>query len=154
MGISRRQFFMTFAGAAASFSLLTVLPGRLFAKWNARAFNAGRIDDAIREKYGVLPVEDSSAIHLTLPEIADDGAFVPVSVASDMPGITSISIFSETNVSPLVASFDVLPRMRPDVSLRIKIAETGKVVAIVKVGDRLYSSYRLVVVSVGGCGCG
>ncbi|NTW52254.1 MAG: thiosulfate oxidation carrier protein SoxY [Chlorobiaceae bacterium] len=152
MGISRRQFFKAFSGMVASLSVLTVTAERLFAKWNAGAFHAGKLDDAVREKYGALPVEDSAAIKLTVPEIAEDGAFVPVSISSDMPGITNITIYSETNVFPLVASFDVLPRMRPDLSLRVRMAETGKITAIAQAGGRLYRSSRLVVVSVGGCG--
>jgi sulfur-oxidizing protein SoxY len=152
MGISRRQFFRSIAGTFLSLSVMSVFPERLFARWNAGAFKAGKLDDAVRELYGTLPEEDSSSIELTVPEIADDGAFVPVSVSSGMPGITSISIFSETNFSPLVASFDILPRMRPNLSLRIRMAETGKVVVIAKAGDRLYRTSKLVVVSVGGCG--
>jgi sulfur-oxidizing protein SoxY len=152
MGISRRQFFRTVAWVGASLSVMSVLPERLLARWNAGAFKADKLEDAVREKYGSLPVEDSSAIQLTVPEIAEDGAFVPVSVSSVMPGITSISIFSETNFSPLVASFDVMPRMRPNISLRIRMAETGNVVVMAKAGDHLYRASRLVVVSVGGCG--
>jgi sulfur-oxidizing protein SoxY len=152
MGISRRQFFRTIAGTLFSLSVISFLPERLLAGWNAGAFKAGKLEDAVRELYGTLTVEDSPAIELTVPEVAEDGAFVPVSVSSGMPGITSISIFSETNFSPLVASFDILPRMRPNLSLRIRMAETGKVVVIAKAGDRLYRVSKLVVVSVGGCG--
>jgi sulfur-oxidizing protein SoxY len=133
-------------------AVMAILPERLLAKWTAKAFQAGKLDDAVREKYGVLPIEDSEAIRLTVPEIAEDGAFVPVSVSSGIPGTTSISIFSETNFLPLVASFDILPRMRPDLSLRIRMAETGKVIVIAQAGGRLYRTSRMVVVSVGGCG--
>ncbi|NTU58600.1 MAG: thiosulfate oxidation carrier protein SoxY [Chlorobiaceae bacterium] len=152
MGISRRQFIRFLGGAIVSFPVVSLLPERLLAKWNAGAFGAASMEDAVREKYGSLPIEDSSAIELTAPLVAEDGLFVPVSVASTIQGITSISFFSEKNFSPLVASFDLLPRMRPNISLRIKVAETGKVVVIAKAGERLYRASRMVVVSVGGCG--
>ena len=152
MGISRRDFCRTIAGSAASFAVLAVMPGRLLASWNEKAFSASKLDEAIAAKFGSLPIEDSTAIQIQAPEIAENGAFVPVSVSTTIPGATNISIFTPANFSPMIASFDVLPRMIPDVSLRMRMAKTSNLVVIVQAGGKLYRATREVKVTIGGCG--
>lgn len=152
MGISRRDFCKTLAGSAASLAVLAVIPGRALASWSEKAFMADKLDDAIAAKYGGLPIEDSSAIEIKAPEIAENGAFVPVTVSTTIPGVTSISIFVPVNFSPLVTSIDVLPRMKPDVSMRIRMAKTSNMVVIIKAGNKLYRTVREVKVTIGGCG--
>jgi sulfur-oxidizing protein SoxY len=152
MGISRRDFCRTIAGSAASVAVLAVMPGRLLASWSEKAFSANKLDDAIAAKFGSLPIEDSTAIQIKAPEIAENGAFVPVSVSTTLPGVTNISIFTPANFSPMIASFDVLPRMIPDVSLRMRMAKTSNLVVIVQTGGKLYRATREVKVTIGGCG--
>ncbi|HHE31332.1 MAG TPA: thiosulfate oxidation carrier protein SoxY [Chlorobaculum parvum] len=152
MGISRRDFCRTVAGSAASVAVLSMMPGTLLAKWSDKAFTANELDAAIAAKYGSLPIEDSTAIEIKAPEIAENGAFVPVTVSTPIPGVTNISIFTPANFSPLVASFDVLPRMKPDVSFRMRMAKTSNVVVIAQAGGKLYRTVREVKVTIGGCG--
>lgn len=152
MGISRRDFCKTLAGSAASLAVMAVLPGRALASWSEKAFMADKLEDAIAARYGALPIEDSSAIQIKAPEIAENGAFVPVTVSTTIPGVTNISIFVPANFSPLVSSIDVLPRMKPDVSLRIRMAKTSNMVVIAQVGNKLYRTVREVKVTIGGCG--
>ena len=152
MGISRRQFCKTLSGSLASAALLAAAPTRLLANWSDKAFQAEKLEDAIKAKYGLLPIEDSTAIKITAPEIAENGAYVPVSVSAPLPGVTSISIFSEANFSPMIASVDVMPMMRPDVSVRIRLAKTASVVVIAQAGNKLYRATREVKVTIGGCG--
>jgi len=152
MGISRRNFCKTVAGSAASVAVLAMMPGNLMAKWSEKAFGASELDAAIAAKYGSLPIEDSTAIEIKAPEIAENGAFVPVTVSTTIPGVTSISVFTPANFSPLVASFDVLPRMKPDVSFRMRMAKTSNLVVIAQAGGKLYRAVREVKVTIGGCG--
>jgi sulfur-oxidizing protein SoxY len=152
MGISRRDFCKTLAGSAASVAVLAVLPGNALASWSEKAFMADKLDDAIAAKYGKLPIEDSTAIQIKAPEIAENGAFVPVTVSTTIPGVTNISIFVPVNFSPLVSSIDVLPKMKPDVSLRIRMAKTSNMVVIARAGNKLYRTVREVKVTIGGCG--
>lgn len=152
MGISRRVFCKTVAGSAASVAVLAFMPGTLMASWSEKAFSASKLDDAIAAKFGSLPIQDSTAIQIKAPEIAENGAFVPVTVSTTIPGATSISIFTPANFSPMVASFDVLPRMKPEVSLRMRMAKTDNLVVIVQAGGKLYRAVREVKVTIGGCG--
>ncbi len=152
MGISRRNFFQLIAGAAASVAAVAMLPGRVFAKWNEKAFTVSELDDAIAAKYGSLPIEDSADIEIKAPEIAENGAFVPVTVSTTIPEVSNISVFAPANFSPLVASFDVLPRMKPDISFRMRMAETSDLIVMVQSGAKLYRATREVKVTIGGCG--
>jgi sulfur-oxidizing protein SoxY len=152
MGISRRDFCKTLAGSVASVAVMAAMPGRLLASWSEKAFMADKLDDAIKAKFGALPIEDSAAIQIKAPEIAENGAFVPVTVSTSIPGVTNISIFSEANFSPMVASVDVLPRMKPNVSMRVRMAKTANMVVIAQAGNKLYRSVREVKVTIGGCG--
>jgi sulfur-oxidizing protein SoxY len=152
MGISRRNFCKTIAGSAVSVAVLAAMPVRLLASWSDKAFAADKLEDAIAAKYGALPIEESTAIQIKAPEIAENGAFVPVTVSTTIPGATNISIFTPANFSPMVASFDVLPRMKPEVSVRIRMAKTANLVVIAQVGGKLYRATREIKVTIGGCG--
>lgn len=152
MGISRRDFCKTIAGSAASLAALAVMPGNLLASWSDKAFAAGKLDEAIAAKYGALPIEDSTSIQIKAPEIAENGAFVPITVSTTIPGVTNISVFTPANFSPMVASFDLLPRMKPEVSTRIRMAKTDNLIVIAQAGGKLYRAVREVKVTIGGCG--
>jgi sulfur-oxidizing protein SoxY len=152
MGISRRNFCKTVAGSVASVAVLATMPGKLLANWNNKSFAADKLDDAITARYGALPIEDSTAIQIKAPEIAENGAFVPVTVGTTIPGATNISIFTPANFSPMVASFDIMPRMKPEVSLRMRMAKTANLVVIVQAGGKLFRTVREVKVTIGGCG--
>ena len=152
MGISRRQFFKSLGGAAAYAAVISAVPERVFAAWNQNAFTSETLTAAIAAKYGTLPIEDSAAIQIKSPEIAENGAYVPVSVSTTIQSVSNITIFSEANFTPMVASFDIMPRMKPDLSLRLRMAKTANLVVMVQAGGKLYRAVREVKVTIGGCG--
>lgn len=151
MGISRRQFLKGVAGSMA-LAAVAAIPGSAIAAWSKEAFTSETLDAAIAARYGSLPVEDSANIVIKAPEIAENGAYVPVTVSTDIPGAKSISIFSEANFAPLVATFEVMPRMVPEVSLRMRMAKTANMVVLVEAGGKLHRAVREVKVTIGGCG--
>lgn len=152
MGISRRQFFKSVAGACAYTAVITALPKRAAAAWSEKAFASETLAGAITGKYGALPIEDSTAIQIKAPEIAENGAYVPVSVSTSIKGASNISIFSEGNFSPMVASFNLMPRSLPEVSLRMRMVKTANLVVLVQANGKLYRAVREVKVTIGGCG--
>ena len=83
---------------------------------------------------------------------AENGAVVPVSVTTSIDGASSISLFADKNATPLTAEFTLGPSTEGYVSTRIKMGKTANVVAVVKAGDKLYSSSKEVKVTIGGCG--
>jgi predicted secreted protein len=95
---------------------------------------------------------NSPAIDLQLPEIAEDGRTVPVSVSCSLPGVREIAIVIEPNPVPLAAQFDVPDGAEPYVATRVKIARSGRVVAHVRTDNGSFAAYRDVKVITGGCG--
>jgi sulfur-oxidizing protein SoxY len=137
-------------GVAISSGILT--PQAVLADWPAAAFTAKTVDNGLNDLFGTTKLEASDKIKVKAPEIAENGAVVPVTVEASMDGIQSISIVAAGNQTPLIASFDMGPGAVGFVSTRIKMAKTAKVIAIAKVGDKLYSAAKEVKVTIGGCG--
>jgi sulfur-oxidizing protein SoxY len=137
-------------GMAVGTGLLT--PRLALAEWPAGAFKAKSVDDALKDLVGTSSHETSDKIKIKAPDIAENGAVVPVTVQADMDGVQSISIIAAGNQTPLIASFDMGPGAIGFVSTRIKMAKTADVIAVAKVGDKLYSASKEVKVTIGGCG--
>ena len=146
-------------GSAASAALGTAIaaglitPSRLFAAGKLQpAFQAKSSDEVMASLFPGHHIETSQAINIKAPDIAENGAVVPITVSSEMSGIESISLLVTENATPLVASFDLPDNADAFVSTRIKMGKTSDVVAIAKVGDKLYRASREVKVTIGGCG--
>jgi sulfur-oxidizing protein SoxY len=135
------------AGLAVSAGLLT--PSMVMAEGGG-AFDAKTLDDALKAM-AITPTE-SADIKIKAPEIAENGAVVPVTVTSGVAGTTEISILVENNPTPLAATFILGEGAKPEVSTRIKMGKTSNVVAIAKAGDKTYSAKQEVKVTIGGCG--
>ena len=137
-------------GVAAGAGLLT--PRMVLAEWPESAFKSTSVDDALNALLGSNAHEADESIKIKAPDIAENGAVVPVTVESDAEGIGSISIIAAGNQTPLVASFNLGESALGFVSTRIKMAKTAEVVAIVKAGDKVMSATKEVKVTIGGCG--
>ncbi len=137
-------------GAAVGAGLLT--PQLVLAQWNESAFKARDISTALTDLLGDDAPETSDKIKIKAPDIAENGAVVPITVETDLEDVTSITIIASKNQTPLIASFELSETALPFVSTRIKMAETSDVVAVVKAGDKLYQSAKNVKVTIGGCG--
>jgi sulfur-oxidizing protein SoxY len=120
-------------------------------KYPEEAFKQKTGDDAIKALYGKT-AETSDKVKLDAPEIAENGAVVPISVSSSLPGVTSISILVTENPFTLTASYKIPEGTLASVSNRLKMAKTSNVIAIVEAGGKLYSASKEVKVTVGGCG--
>jgi len=132
-------------------SAMAAWPRLLWAARPDAAFLSDNADQAIADVYGQQPVE-SDQIKMKIPDIAENGAVVPVTVSTELADVESISIVVVNNPTPFVASFDMGPRVLPSVSVRIKMGESSTVLALVKAGGNLYSTSKDVKVTIGGCG--
>ena len=139
VGMAGIRFDLTPAFAAAN------------EKYPEDAFIQTNSDDAIKSLYGKT-AEASDKIKLDAPEIAENGAVVPVAVSSTLSDVTSISILAAENPNALVASYRIPAGTIPTVANRIKMAKTSNVIAVVEAGGKLYSATKEVKVTVGGCG--
>ncbi len=155
MNQTRRAFLKStgIAGAVAvaMFAGLLKTGKALAAEWNSLAFTAKTLDDAIKNS-GYSAAATSDDILIKVPEIAENGALVPVEATSNIPGTTSIAIFSDKNPNPLIAEFKFLNGAEPFISVRIKMAETSFVRVMVKADGKVYTNSREVKVTAGGCG--
>ena len=136
------------AGVAAGAGLL--VPGNVLADWNQAAFDAKDMDSAMSAIAGGAG-EASSDIKIKAPDIAENGAVVPVTVSTGMAA-ESISLFASNNGTPLTSSYNLGEGATGYVSTRIKMAKTSDVVALVKSDGKLYSAKKEVKVTIGGCG--
>jgi len=136
------------AGLLASTGLF---PGYVLA-YNRNAFDAKNVPDAVKALGGGAPAE-SRDVTITGPEIADNGAVVPLAAATTLGGVKHLLILVEKNPSALVARFDVTDAVEPSFSTRVKMSQSSDVyaVAITHDGKALFAK-REVKVTLGGCG--
>ena len=139
------------AGLAGTAPLYRARAAADAAQWPKNAFAQKTEADAIKALYGKTP-EVSDKVSLDAPEIAENGAVVPISVSTTLPDVTSIAILVSENPFPLAANYPIPPGTSPMVSNRLKMAKTSKVIALVASGDKVFSASKEVKVTVGGCG--
>ncbi len=155
MNVKRRILLKgTFAagatGIAISAGLLT--PKAVLAAWPKAAFEAKDASAALKAALGSADTTESSDIKLKAPDIAENGAVVPVTITSSIPNTESISIVVAKNGTPLAATFNLGATTEGYVSTRIKMGKTSDVTAVIKAGGKLYSTSKNVKVTIGGCG--
>ena len=155
MAINRRKFLkhsvtLSLIGLAASAGLITPKMGN--ASWSKKAFDATSLDTAIEALVGQIELIESNNIHLKAPNVAENGAVVPITVTSSIEAVESIAVFVEKNPIPLIAHFRLAPATEAFASARVKMAETSDIIIIVKANNQLYTTRKKVKVTIGGCG--
>lgn len=146
-----RRTFLQWTGAALAVGSGLVKTGHSFAAtWNKSGFESKALADAIKA-LGATGAADSKDIVITAPDIAENGAVVPIAIVSRIPNTRSISILAEKNPFPLAATFDVAGS-DPYVSTRIKMGQTSNVRAVVQADGKFYTAAREVKITIGGCG--
>ena len=127
-------------------------PRTVLAAWPSSAFEAKSPADAMNGLYGSADNTTSGAIKIKAPDIAENGAVVPVTVETSLQGVSAIAIMAEKNAQPLAANFELAANAKGTVSTRIKMGKTSDVIAVVKSGGKLYTARKNVKVTIGGCG--
>ena len=150
MSISRRSFIQR--SLYTGLLVLGAVPFSRIAKaaWPSAAFDEIEYQPALKGLIGDEPLLDG---HVTIqaPEIAENGATVPVKISTDLDNVEWISIFGDKNPRPWISRFYFHGKSKPFVSTRIKLRESSHVVAIVKADGKLYSTKSAVRVTAGGC---
>lgn len=127
-------------------------PTGLNRPWPRLAFAARKLEEAQAHLFGLRKPQESAQITLDIPDLAEDGAVVPVSVFTSLPEVDSIALLAEKNPNPLLAQFLLSPRLEPFVSTHVKLGGSGAVLALVRSKGRVYVARKTVKVTVGGCG--
>ena len=153
MNQSRRDAMRiaTVLGLAVSAGILK--PGEAWAatEWNAKAFEAKTLQDA-EKALGAATVTESKDVAINGPDIAENGAVVPVSVTSSLPKTEYVAILVEKNPQPLAAGFNIPEGTSTTVTTRVKMGGTSNVYALVKADGKWYTSFKEIKVTLGGCG--
>ena len=123
----------------------------LAAAWPKEAFAAKSPADALKN-LNAASTEPSSAITIDAPQIAENGAVVPVEITSNIPGTTSLAVLVDKNPFPLAGRFDFMDGALPFVKVNLKMGETSEVRVVATAGGRNYVATKEIKVTIGGCG--
>ena len=122
------------------------------ADWNKAAFETRSLDETLKALGGTAPAQSKDITFVATPDIAENGAVVPIGVASSIPKTESIAIMIEKNPSWLAAIFDIPPGTDPAISTRVKMGQSSNVYALVKADGKYYVASKEIKVTLGGCG--
>ena len=149
---TRRELLQRSASVAGLLAGLGLLPAAAQAAWNPAAFDAKSLAEVTRALGLSAPV-DSKEVMLLGPEIAENGAVVPVSVACALPGVKRVLILVEKNPSLLCAVFEMSDAIEPSITTRVKLGQSSNVLAVAVMADgRVLFSQKEIKVTLGGCG--
>ncbi len=120
--------------------------------WNKAAFDARTMDEALKAVGGGAPTPSKDIAFVSTPDIAENGAVVPIGISSSIPKTESIAILIEKNPNMLTASFDIPAGTEPSITTRVKMGQSSNVYALVKADGRYYVASKEIKVTLGGCG--
>ena len=122
------------------------------ADWNKAAFDAKTMDETMKALGGTAPAQSKDIAFTSTPDIAENGAVVPIGIASSIPKTESIAILIEKNPNMLAAVFDIPAGTDPAISTRVKMGQSSNVYALVKADGKYYVASKEIKVTLGGCG--
>tara|TARA_B100001564_G_scaffold173928_1_gene146400 strand:+ start:208 stop:672 length:465 start_codon:yes stop_codon:yes gene_type:complete len=153
--MNRRNFLknsLMTAATISTFAGLMITPKRVVAGWPKESFDITDLGKSIKSVYGHNDLESSSKVKLKVPDIAENGAIVPVNVKTSLENVESIMLFVENNPQPLSSGYNLSPKAKPVIGTRIKMGKTSTVMAAVKSNGKIYTSSKEVKITIGGCG--
>ena len=143
---------MRLALLLASVGMLPALAQAQASGYNTAAFEARSIAELMKALGADTPVE-SKELTITGPDIAENGAVVPVAVATALPGVKRMLILVEKNPAVMSAMFDVSDAIDSNFSTRVKMGQSSNVYAVAMMGDgKVLFAQKDIKVTLGGCG--
>jgi sulfur-oxidizing protein SoxY len=120
--------------------------------WNKAAFDTKGLGETIKALGGGDPAQSKEIVFFQTPDIAENGAVVPVGITSNIPKTDSIAILIEKNPNMLAAVFDIPAGTDPTITTRVKMGQSSNIYALVKADGKYYVASKEVKVTLGGCG--
>jgi sulfur-oxidizing protein SoxY len=129
-------------------------PGEAMAQaaWNKAAFDTKTMDETMKALGGTAPAQSKDITFVQTPDIAENGAVVPIGIASAIPKTEAIAILIEKNPNMLAAVFELPAGTDPAISTRVKMGQSSNVFALVKADGKYYVASKEIKVTLGGCG--
>ena len=148
---TRRDMLSHSAKVAGLMAAAGLMPGLAHA-WSKDAFDAKTLADAVKALGGSAPVA-SKDVTITGPDIAENGAVVPVGAATALPGVKRLALLVEKNPSALAAVFDVSDAVDANIATRVKMGQSSNVFAVAMMADgKVLFAQKEIKVTLGGCG--
>lgn len=154
MNTSRRQSLRTASGLgvyAALVAIGLVPAGPAAAQAFAAAFQTKSVLDTLKALGASSPI-DSKDVVINSPDIAENGAVVPIGIRSNLARTEMIALLVEKNPNALAGAYTLLEGAEPDVNMRVKMGQSSDVYAVVKADGRFYMAKKEIKVTLGGCG--
>jgi len=148
-GMLSRRSFLQHTGAVVALIGCGLISERALALSDDGVFRLTRMT-AVLEQLGGTPTE-SDEITLTIPELAENGANVPVSVASSLTEVGDIYVLVEANPFPFAAAFSIPAGTEAKVAVNLKLGQSSQVIGVVRAANKLYWTSKYAKVTVGGC---
>ena len=153
----KRRRLLKSGGSVTMLTLLAAAgwlrPGDAAAQsWNSAAFDTRNMGDTIKALGGSEPVQSKDIVFFQTPDIAENGAVVPVGIISNIPKTESIAVLIEKNPNMLAAVFDIPAGTEPSISTRVKMGQSSNIYALVKADGKYFVAAKDVKVTIGGCG--
>ena len=149
---TRRDMLTTSAKVAGFLAAAGLLPLSAQADWNQAAFQAKSIGDVAKAFGGAAPTLNAG-VTVIGPDIAENGAVVPVGAASTLPGVKRLMLLVEKNPNALAAVFEVSDSIEASFSTRVKMGQSSNVIAVAQMADgRFFYAQKEIKVTLGGCG--
>lgn len=149
---TRREMLTRSATVAGLLASAGFLPLPALAAWPQAAFDAKTMADAAKALGGSAPVE-SKDVSVSGPDIAENGAVVPVGCATTLPGVKRLLLLVEKNPSVLAAVFNVTDAVEPNLNTRVKMGQSSNVFAVAMMNDgKVFFAAKEIKVTLGGCG--
>ena len=156
--MQRREFLTLLTGVLTAVMLpINALAGLLNQTWNKTAFEATKLDEAIKglnisTETPSKDIEPSKNIEIVAPDRAENGAVVQIEITSNIKNTESITVLVEHNPTPLIGTFSFSNGALPFVITRIKMAEDSDLKVIVKADGKFFTASKKVIVLENGCG--
>ena len=149
---TRREMLARSARLAGLLAAAGLLPVAAQAAWPQAAFDAKTLADAVKALGGSAPAE-SKDVTITGPDIAENGAVVPVGCATTLPGAKRLLLLVEKNPSALAAVFEVTDAVEANIATRVKMGQSSNVFAVAMMADgKVWYAQKEIKVTLGGCG--
>ena len=149
---TRREVMSRSAQVAALMATAGLLPQAALANWSKEAFDAKTLADAVKGLGGGAPAL-SKDVTITGPDIAENGAVVPVGASTTLPGVKRLALMVEKNPNALAAVFDVSDAIEANISTRVKMGQSSNVFAVAMMADgKVLYAQKEIKVTLGGCG--
>lgn len=150
MNHTRRDALKTTGALATLVAMGIATQSQAHAALERASFEVKTLADALKA-LGGTPA-NSDQVTVVAPDIAENGAVVPIGASSKLPNTTELFLIVEKNPMPLAAAFTIPAGTVPEVSTRLKMGQSSNVIAVAKADGKLYSATKETKVTLGGCG--